>query len=205
MGTTIFIIACIILVGIFSISSNFKHMKKRFLTEDNFPKMDMLCVQCDDLRPKTEMLVIAHKKELQVTSNSYEKTIPYENVVEITIESEESIKTRVGFSMGKAAIGFLALGGIGALVGLAGKTRTKEGLKMMVISYIESDDIKYLIFIQKEKTEKSDTKSEAMFLESACKSFNREMGLYLHPETIPGTIEYTEKSKVVTESDWVDR
>lgn len=164
MGVFIFIaIATIVLLAVVSRAKS--NVENRTETEDKRPKIDVKAIQFDNVPQGLNVTIVCLEDDLLITTNGYERKIPYESVFDITIEHASQISSNPKFSVGKAAAGVALLGGMGTVAGISGKT---DELKMMVLSYNDNTELKYMVFLQ--QYDKGMTvKAEAFLLEKVCK------------------------------------
>lgn len=161
MGWLIFIILAAIIVFM---TINNDSLKNKIRTKDGNPKIDLTVIQCENIPEGVEVVISCTQDELIINSNGYERKIPHEDIIDITVEPANQIINNPQFSFGKAVVGTAIFGGVGAIAGLSGK---KE-LKMMVLSYIKDEEIDYMVFLQKTVGGKS-LKAEAFILDNVYK------------------------------------
>jgi len=145
MFWVIFII--IIIIGIYIIIGDTDEFKKRIRTPEGDPKIDLDVIKCDNVPQGLEAEIAGLKDGLRITSMGYQKFIPYDDVIEMSIESANQIVNNQKFSVGKAIAGTAVFGSAGAVAGLSGK----KDLKMLVISYKKDYEVDYMLFLQKTK------------------------------------------------------
>lgn len=158
----IVIIVTMLLIAVSRAKTN---VENRTETEDKKPKIDVKAIQFDNVPQGLNVTIVCLEDDLLITTNGYKRKIPYESVVDITIEHASQISSNPKFSVGKAAAGVALLGSAGAVAGVSGKT---EELKMMVLSYSDSTKLKYMVFLQQHDKGMT-VKAEALLLDRACK------------------------------------
>lgn len=156
----------VIVIMLLVVASRAKsNVENRIETEDKRLKIDVKVVQFDDVPQGLDTTIICLEDGLLITTNGYERKIPYESVVDITIEHASQVSSNPKFSVGKAAAGVVLLGSAGAVAGVSGKT---EELKMMVLSYSDNTELKYAVFLQQHNKGMT-VKAEAFLLDKVCK------------------------------------
>ncbi len=161
MGWLILVIAIFILYMV--INSSGSNIKNKIRTKDGYPKIDLTIVQCGNAPQGIEAILSCSKDKIIVNTNGFTKTIPNEDIIDITLENYNNITNSSQFSFGKAVAGMALFGGVGVVAGTQGKSKYKD-LKMLVISYIENDDIGYMIFLQQYGKNRT-VKAEAFLLD----------------------------------------
>ena len=164
MGVFVFIIAiiCVFCVVVFGANSN---IEKRTETEDKKLKIDVKVAQFDNVPQGLDATIVCLEDSLLITTNGYQKKISHKNIVDITTESASQILSNPQFSMGKAMAGMALIGGVGAVAGVAGKNNE---LKMIVLSYNDGAELKYMTFLQQHDKGMT-VKAEAFLLDKVCK------------------------------------
>lgn len=120
-------------------------LKNEIRTEDGYPKINLTVVQLENVPQSIEVELSSSRDALTVNSNGFKKVIPNEDVIDITLENANNIANNPQFSLGKAVTGTTLFGGIGAIAGLHGGNKD---LQMLVVSYIENDEVEYMVFLQ---------------------------------------------------------
>ena len=158
-------IAIIIIMFLVAVSRAKSNVEDRTETEDKRLKIDVKVIQFDNVPQGLDTTIICLEDGLLITTNGYERKILHEDVINITVEQASQVSSNPKFSIGKAAAGVALLGNVGAVAGVSGKT---DELKMMVLSYNDSTELKYLVFLQ--QCDKGMTvKAEAFLLDKVCK------------------------------------
>lgn len=141
------------------------NVENRIETEDKRLKIDLKVIQFDNVPQGLDTTIVCLEDGLLIATNGYERKILYEDVVNITVEQASQVPSNPKFSVGKAAAGVALLGNVGAVAGVSGKT---DELKMMVLSYSDNTELKYMVFLQQHDKGMT-VKAEALLLDRACK------------------------------------
>lgn len=161
VGFIVVIITMFLVVG----SRAKSNVESRIEAEDKKLKIDVKVIQFDNVPQGLDVTIVCLEDSLLITTNGHKKKLPYKDVVNITVEQASQVSSNPKFSVSKAAAGVALLGNIGAVAGVSGKT---EELKMMVLSYNDSTELKYMVFLQ--QYDKGMTvKAEAFLLDKVCK------------------------------------
>lgn len=120
-------------------------LRDEIRTEGGYPKINLTVVKLEGVPQDIEVEVSSSKNMLMVNTNGFTKTIPNEDIIDITVESANSIANNSQFSFGKALVGTAMFGGIGTIAGIHGKN---QDLQMLVVSYIKDNDVDYMVFLQ---------------------------------------------------------
>lgn len=144
----------------------------KIVTKSGDVTIDTMVVQCENVPQGTESKVLTNSSEIIVTSNGFEKKIPHENIVDISMGLADQISTGSQFSVGKAVVGTAILGGIGAIGGFSGKHNYTP--RTMIVSFTENSETNYMVFLQKipESGKAVDLKLYGNLLKVACEKMN---------------------------------
>lgn len=146
--------------SIASVENNNTNNRRKKL-EGNIAEVSVL--QFDNVPQGVSANITFNNNKLKITTNGYEKEILSQDIIDITLEYANQIVENK-FSFGKAIAGTAILGAIGAIGGFHGN---KYIPKVMVISYKENNEIKYLVFLQNmpNKAPITQLKAEAYLLD----------------------------------------
>jgi hypothetical protein len=139
--------------------------EKQNYTEDGYPKIPVLVENCDNAPRGIEVYISSDPQNLMFKGNGIDKIISHKDILDITLKDVEQKAGVVEFSHGRAILGVILFGRIGAVAGLTGKEKGQK-FKRLGITYKEKDAVKYMSFVQTNK-QKGNTIEWSRFLEKS--------------------------------------
>lgn len=141
------------------------NIQNRTATKEGILKIDVKSIMFDDVPQGLDTVITCTENEIIINTNGYQKRISHKDIIGITVESANQILSNPQFSMGKAMAGMALLGSMGAVAGVSGKNNE---LMMVVLSYNDDTELKYMTFLQQHNKGMT-VKAEAFLLDKVCK------------------------------------